>query len=150
MPLFNLQGGRVSGMDQNIFFTLIQQTYIFFLAAWPSNYLFHVFTYLFQLYLEGNYIFQHLAATNYLFYHLLASNYLFQKYPPLEIKWRPPKSADGTATAVTRAQRKISGQLDSVHAAAVADSHIQYLIYGLSGRVGKEDSSEVCPELSTD
>ena len=41
-PQFNLQGeGRLSGIDQNIFFSMIQQIYIFFPAAWSSNYLFH-------------------------------------------------------------------------------------------------------------
>ena len=75
------RGGRVSGMDQSIFFHCDSADIHFFLAAWSSNYLFYFFTYLFQLYLEGNYLFQRLAATSYLFYHLLALNYLFQKYP---------------------------------------------------------------------
>ena len=81
-PPFNLQrgGGRVSGMDRNIFFTIIQQ--IIFSQLLGHQIIYFTSTLeLFQLFFEGNYLFQQLAATNYLFCHLRALNYLFQKYP---------------------------------------------------------------------
>ena len=90
---FSLQGGGGFRRWVKRFFHYDPaDIYIFFLAASSSSYLYHFFTYLFQLYLEGNYLFQQLAATNYLFYHLLALNYLFKKYPSPPIKWRPSYS----------------------------------------------------------
>ena len=86
-PPFDLRGGgRVSGMDQNILFTMIPQIYTFF---WLLGHQIIYFTFtleLFQLYLEGNYLFQQLAATNYLFYQLLALNYLRQVMKQLSTK----------------------------------------------------------------
>ena len=67
-PPFNLRGGggRVLGMDQNLFLTMIQQMYTF--SQLLGHQIIHfTFSLEWTFLSEGNYLFQQLAATNY--YH---------------------------------------------------------------------------------
>ena len=82
-------------MDQNIFFTMIQQIYIFFqLLGLGHQIIYFSFTLeLFQLDLEGNYLLQEVAATNYLFLPSPCLKLFISKIslrPPPEIKWWLP------------------------------------------------------------
>ena len=84
---FNLRGGgRVSGMDQNIFFTMIQQMYIFFQLR--GKQIIYFILELFQLHLDGNYLFS--TVGSYRLFILPASclTLFISKIspPPLEIK----------------------------------------------------------------